>query len=210
MESLQHKLDRIRRPRVQITYDVEVGNAIEKKELAFVVGILSDLSGHREDDIRPLPPVKKRKFVEIDRDNFGHVIEAIKPHLHLVVPNHIDAQLAERAFDFYFTSLDDFNPLALVKQDATLNGIYQKRTKIKDFLVKLDGNENLEELVVKIITDAKARAELKAQIVTEKDKLQKPVTSSVSASVAPKTNGQASTEKPGGTPKSSNPPEGGK
>lgn len=173
MESLQHKLDRIRKPRVQITYDVEIGNAIEKKELAFVVGILADLSGHREDDIRPLPPVKKRKFVEIDRDNIGHVMEAIKPHLHIVVPNHLDIKEKERAFDFYFKSLDDFGPMAIVKQDDTLNSIYDKRTALKDFLVKLDGNEPLEELVQQIVSDPKVRAELRTQVLAEIDKIQK-------------------------------------
>lgn len=173
MESVQHKLDRIRKPRVQITYDVEIGNAIEKKELAFVIGILADLSGHREDDIRPLPPVRKRKFVEIDRDNFGHVMEAIKPHLHLVVANHLDTKEKERAFDFYFSSLDDFNPLDLVKRDDTLKALYDKRTALKDFLVKMDGNDPLEELVRQIISDPKARADLKAQVTAEIDKIQK-------------------------------------
>lgn len=173
MESVQHKLDRIRKPRVQITYDVEIGNAIEKKELAFVVGVLADLSGHREDDVRPLPPVRKRKFVEIDRDNFGHVMEAIKPHLHLVVTNRLDTKEAERAFDFYFTSLDDFNPLDLVKHDETLKAIYDKRTALKDFLVKMDGNEPLEELVRQIVSDPKARSDLKMQVAAEIDKMQK-------------------------------------
>ena len=172
MESLQHKLDRIRKPRVQITYDVEIGNAIEKKELAFVVGILADLSGHREDDTRPLPAVRKRKFVEIDCDNFGHVMEAIKPHLHLIVANRLDTKEKDRAFDFYFTSLDDFNPLAIVKQDDTLKGLYDKRTALKDFLVKMDGNDPLEELVRQIVSDPKLRADLKAQVAAEISKIQ--------------------------------------
>ncbi len=205
MESLQHKLDRIRKPRVQITYDVEIGNAIEKKELAFVVGILSDLSGHREDDIRPLPPVKKRKFVEIDRDNFDHVMEAIKPHLHLVVPNHLDAKEAERAFDFYFTSLDDFNPLNLVKHDDALKALYDKRTELKDFLVKLDGNEPLEELVRQIITDPKARADLKTQVAAEIDKIQKAKASIVTPAKMTTVGTASATQKPT-TPK----PTGGK
>jgi type VI secretion system ImpB/VipA family protein len=196
VESLQHKLDRIRKPRVQITYDVEIGNAIEKKELAFVVGILSDLSGHREDDIRPLPPVKKRKFVEIDRDNFGHVMEAIKPHLHLVVPNHLDTKEAERGFDFYFTSLDDFNPLNLVKHDDALKALYDKRTELKDFLVKLDGNEPLEELVRQIITDPKARADLKTQVAAEIDKIQKAKANIVTPAKVTTAGAAPTTQKP--------------
>ena len=197
MESVQHKLDHIRKPRVQITYDVEIGNAIEKKELAFVVGILADLSGHREDDIRPLPPVRKRKFVEIDRDNIGHVMEAIKPHLHLVVPNHLDTKEAERAFDFYFASLDDFDPLKLVKSDDTLRGIYDIRTALKDFLVKMDGNEPLEELVKQIISDPKARGDLKTQVAAAIDKMQKEKASAAAPMTATPTK---SAPKPGATP----------
>lgn|GEM_PF-188857 len=173
MESLQHKLDRIRKPRVQITYDVEIGNAIEKKELAFVVGILADLSGHREDDIRPLPPVRKRKFVEIDCDNFGHVMEAIRPHLHLVVRNCLDTKEQDRAFDFYFNSMDDLDPLALVKQNPSLKAMYDKRTALKDFLVKMDGNDPLEELVRQIVSDSKVRADLKTQVAAAIDAIQK-------------------------------------
>lgn len=184
MESLQHKLDRIRKPRVQITYDVEIGNAIEKKELAFVVGILADLSGHREDDIRPLPSIKKRKFVEIDRDNFNHVMEAIKPHLHLVVANHLGSKEKEMAFDFYFSSLDDFDPLAIVKNDPTLKGIYDTRNALKDFLTKMDGNEPLENLVRSMVTDPKARAALKTQVAAELDKIQKANANAVTKTAA--------------------------
>ena len=83
-ESLQHKLDRVRSPRVHITYDVETGGAIEMKELPFVVGILADLSGQPE---VPLPRLKERKFVEIDRDNFDEVLKGMKPRLALRVDN---------------------------------------------------------------------------------------------------------------------------
>lgn len=83
-ESTQHKLSRIRPPRVQITYDVEIGGAIVKKEIPFVVGILADLSGINS---IKLPPIKERKFVEIDRDNFGNVMEAYQPALTLKVKN---------------------------------------------------------------------------------------------------------------------------
>ena len=78
-ESTQHKLDRIRPPRVQITYDVEVGDAIEMKELPFVVGVLADLAGKPAEEP---PKLKERKFVEIDRDNFNDVMESIAPRWH--------------------------------------------------------------------------------------------------------------------------------
>ena len=53
-ESVQHKLDRVRRPRVQITYDVETGGAMRMVELPFVVGVLADLSGQPKQALRPL------------------------------------------------------------------------------------------------------------------------------------------------------------
>src|SRR3989440_12847291 len=83
-ESTQHKLDRVRPPRVQITYDVEIGDAIVMKELPFVVGIMSDLSGKPAE---PLPPLKERKYVEIDRDNFNEIMKSIGPRLALRVDN---------------------------------------------------------------------------------------------------------------------------
>src|SRR6476660_8776038 len=83
-ESTQHKLDRVRRPRVHLTYDVEVGGAIQVKELPFVMGVLADLSGK---PLEALPKMKDRKFVEIDRDNFNKVMAAIKPRLAFQVDN---------------------------------------------------------------------------------------------------------------------------
>ena len=68
--STQHKLDRVRPPRVQITYDVETGGAIEIKELPFVVGVLGDFTGQPE---QPLPKLKERRFVEVTPDNFDSV-----------------------------------------------------------------------------------------------------------------------------------------
>src|SRR5258708_8058217 len=85
-ESTQHKLDRVRSPRVHITYDVEVGGAIELKELPFVVGVLGDYTGQPEE---PLAKLKDRKFVEIDIDNFDAVLEGMKPHLSFTVKDKI-------------------------------------------------------------------------------------------------------------------------
>ena len=75
-ESQQHKLDRVRRPRVQITYDVETNGALQKIELPFVVGVLADLSGQPK---TPLKPIKERKFAAIDRDNFNDVLAKAEP-----------------------------------------------------------------------------------------------------------------------------------
>ena len=85
-QSAQHKLDRVRPPRVQITYDVEIGGAIELKELPFVVGVLGDFTGNPE---QPLPRLKERKFVEVNPDNFDTVLEGMKPHLAFAVENKL-------------------------------------------------------------------------------------------------------------------------
>src|ERR1017187_10162844 len=95
-ESTQHKLDRVRSPRVQITYDVEIGGAIELKELPFVVGVLGDLTGQPE---QPLAKLKDRKFVDVNPDNFDTVLEGMKPHLSFAVENKLsEGQMRLHAF----------------------------------------------------------------------------------------------------------------
>src|SRR6187431_286023 len=85
-ESIQHKIARVRPPRIQITYDVEVGGAIELKELPFVVGVMGDFAGKQEE---PLPAFKNRKFVEIDPDNFDQVMAGMSPRLAFTVDNKL-------------------------------------------------------------------------------------------------------------------------
>ena len=107
--STQHKLDRVRPPRVHVTYDVEVGDAIEMKELPFVMGVLGDFTGQPE---QPLPRLRDRKFVEVNPDNFDQVLEGMKPHLSFSVENKLseDADAAQLKVDLHFKSMDDFEP----------------------------------------------------------------------------------------------------
>jgi type VI secretion system protein ImpB len=137
-ESTQHKLDRVRSPRVQITYDVETGGAIVKRELPLVVGVLAGLSG---DTVLP-NALKDRKFVEIDRDNFDSVLEKAAPSLNACT---IDGR--SRAFvpPLAFTSLDSFSPFQIVQKVATLKALFQSRSLLADLVAKLDGNETLEK-----------------------------------------------------------------
>ncbi len=142
-ESTQHKLDRVRSPRVQITYDVETGGAIVKRELPLVVGVLAGLSGHTV-----LPnALKDRKFVEIDRDNFDSVLEKAAPSLNYCTiderPKHFDHPLT-------FTSLDSFSPFQIVQKVASLKALFQSRSLLADLVAKLDGNEVLESRLKKL------------------------------------------------------------
>lgn len=161
LESLQHKLDRVRRPRVQITYDVEIGNAIQMKELPFVIGIMADLSGHRAE---PLPRLKERKFVEIDRDNFNHVMESIVPRLVLRVDNRLTNDNTTMGVDLHFRCIEDFEPLNVVEQVPALHKLYQSRMRLKDLLTKLDGNDALEEMLRTIINDKAQRDALSKEL----------------------------------------------
>lgn len=160
-ESIQHKLDRVRPPRVQITYDVEIGGAIQMKELPFVMGIMADLSGNPTE---PLPKLKDRKFVEIDRDNFNDIMVGTAPR----VTFQVDNKLAEDGEDagkmnveLNFRSMDDFNPVAVVNQVEPLRKLYEARSRLSDLLTKLDGNDDLDQLLQAMVSDADKQSEVK-------------------------------------------------
>ena len=149
-ESLQHTLDRVRSPRVQITYDVEVGDSIEKKEIPFVVGVLGDFSGKPDE---PLPKMMDRKFVEIDRDNFNKVLEGMKPRAAFRVDNKLANDGSQLAVDLRFKSMDDFHPENVAEQITPLKKLVEARKRLSDLLTKLDGNDKLDELLQDVISN---------------------------------------------------------
>ena len=115
-ESTQHKLSRVRPPRVQITYDVENGGASTKKELPFIVGCFAPLSGKSE---RKLPPLSQRKMVEIDRDNFDKVMESIAPKVAFSVPRTLSGE-GDLKVSITFNSINDFGPMEVLLQVGDL------------------------------------------------------------------------------------------
>jgi len=149
-ESTQHKLDRVRPPRVQITYDVETGDAIEMKELPFVLGVLSDLSGKPEE---ALPRLRDRKFVEIDRDNFDAVMRGMKPRLAYRVDNKLSDDNTQMAVELKFNSLDDFEPEQVVRQVEPLRKLLETRLQLQALLAKMDGNDKLTDKLQEIISN---------------------------------------------------------
>jgi type VI secretion system protein ImpB len=156
-ESIQHKLDRVRPPRVQITYDVEVGGAIELKELPFVVGVMGDFVGKPEE---PLPAIKNRKFVEIDPDNFNQVLAGMKPRVAFSVENKLQDDGSNLGVDLKFNSIEDFEPDNVVQQVEPLRKLVEARQKLSDLRSKMDGNEKLENMLNDIISDAGKQKEL--------------------------------------------------
>jgi type VI secretion system protein ImpB len=160
-QSTQHKLDRVRPPRVHITYDVEVGGAIELKELPFVVGVLGDFSGKPE---QPLGRLRDRKFVEIDRDNFDQVLAGMKPRLAYRVDNKLTDSDTKMGVELKFNALEDFEPDQVVQQVEPLRKLVEARQRLSDLLSKMDGNDRLEELLQDVIQNSGAQQQLSAAL----------------------------------------------
>lgn len=162
-QSTQHKLDRVRPPRVHVTYDVEVGDAIELKELPFVMGVLGDFSGQPVD---PLPRLRDRKFVEVNPDNFDSVLEGMKPHLAFSVENKLaeDANAPQLKVDLHFKSMDDFEPEHVARQVKPLRELLDLRTKLSDLRGSLQGNDKLEELLLDAVGDKGKLDKLKNEL----------------------------------------------
>jgi type VI secretion system protein ImpB len=149
-ESLQHKLDRVRSPRVHITYDVETGGAIEMKELPFVMGVLADLSGQPEE---ALPRMANRRFVEIDRDNFNEVMAGMKPRLAYRVDNELTDDGSKLGVELRFNHMNDFSPERVAEQVEPLRKLMQIRQQLSGLLAKTDGNDSLSERLQEIISN---------------------------------------------------------
>ena len=160
-ESTQKKLTRIRPPRVQITYDVETGGAIEKKELPLIVGILADLSGKPE---TPLMPIKARKFVEIDRDNFNDVMASCAPRLAFQVDNKLQDDNTKMNVELKFRKIDDLRPEAVVQQVEPLRKLFEARQRLNDLIAKLDGNDDLDVLLQDIAKNTDKQQEIKKAV----------------------------------------------
>jgi len=161
--STQHKLDRVRPPRVHVTYDVEIGDAIELKELPFVMGVLGDFTGMPSE---PLPRLRDRKFVEVNPDNFDSVLEGMKPHLAFSVENKLseDSNAPMLKVDLHFKSMDDFAPENVAQQVRPLKELMDLRTKLSDLRGSLQGNDKLEELLLNAVGDKSKLDKLKQEM----------------------------------------------
>ncbi|MEX2188828.1 MAG: type VI secretion system contractile sheath small subunit [Pirellulales bacterium] len=149
-ESQQKKLSRVRKPRVHITYDVEIGDARVKKELPFVVGVLGDFSGN---PTQPLKSFKDRKFVQIDRDNFNDVMARMSPGLKLRVENTLKGDGSEIGVQLKFNSLDDFDPAKIVDQVEPLKKLMETRQKLTELLGKVDLADDFEQQIEDLLKD---------------------------------------------------------
>lgn len=160
-ESLQHKLDRVRRPRVQITYDVETGGALERRELPFVVGVMANLSAQPK---TALSPLKERKFVPIDRDNFNDVLAKAQPRIATRVENRLGDEEGELPVELSFENMDDFEPANVAKQIPALKNLLDLRNQLSQLLNKLEGNDKLEALLNEVLNDEEAAKTLASDL----------------------------------------------
>jgi len=158
-DSVQKRLEKVRPPRVQLTYDVEIGDAIEQKEIPFVVGVLGDFSGQQDPD-KPLPKLKDRKFVNVDMDNFDEVMKGMAPKTSYRVKNKLSADGGEFAVNLAFDRIDDFRPEAVVQQVEPLRKLLEARTKLNDLRNKLAGNEKLEDILGDVLNNTEQLKQL--------------------------------------------------
>jgi len=143
-ESVNDKLERVRKPRVHIKYEVETEGAVVEKELPFVVGVMGDFSADSTEEKKPL---KERKFINIDRDNFDDVMKRMAPGLNMKVENTIADDGSDMSVQLKFSSMDDFEPSQIVDQVEPLKKLKDVRDKLRDLLTKSDRSDKLENIL---------------------------------------------------------------
>ncbi|MFT3857865.1 MAG: type VI secretion system contractile sheath small subunit [Aquabacterium sp.] len=161
-DSVQKRLERVRPPRVQLTYDVEIGDAIEQKELPFVMGVMGDFTGQADPE-RPQPRLKDRKFVNVDMDNFDEVLAGMAPRASYRVRNKLSPDGGEFAVNLEFKKMDDFRPESVVAQVEPLRKLLEARTKLSDLRNKLAGNDRLEDLLGEVLSSTEQLKKLSAE-----------------------------------------------
>jgi type VI secretion system protein ImpB len=159
--SIHDKLERVRRPRVHISYQVETEGAVVEKELPFVVGVLGDFSGQ---PTQPLKPLKDRKFIQIDRDNFNDVMARMTPGLNIKVENTLTQAGGEMPVSLKFNSMDDFEPGRVVQQVEPLRKLLETRNKLRDLMSKIDRSEDLETLLERVLQNTEDIKKLSAEL----------------------------------------------
>ena len=163
--SVHDKLNRVRKPRVHITYEVETEGAEVVRELPFVVGVMGDFSG---DPTAPLRPLADRKFIQIDRDNFNEVMAGMNPGLKLKVDNTLSEEGGQMAVDLKFKSIDDFEPARVAQQVPALRALLETRAKLRDLMSKVDRSDELEGLLEQVLQNADDLKSLSSQLGIDK------------------------------------------
>ena len=158
---------RVNKNRVSITYDVEIKGKKEKKELPFVVGIVGDYSGHKDESLKK--DLADREFMGIDKDNFGAVMTKIGPVLNFTVDNTLLDDGSQFEVNLKFNSMNDFKPESLLEQIEPLKNLLQTRNQLKDLLSKADRSRDLERLLKEILQNADSIESLATELGVKKE-----------------------------------------
>jgi type VI secretion system protein ImpB len=159
--SVHDKLNRVRKPRVHITYEVETEGAEIQRELPFVVGVMGDFSG---DPTAPLRPLADRKFIQIDRDNFNDVMAGMTPGLKLKVDNTLSEEGGQMSVELKFSAMEDFEPARVAQQVPALRALLETRAKLRDLMSKVDRSEELESLLEQVLKSEDEMKSLSSQL----------------------------------------------
>jgi len=161
MSSIHDDLGRNQPPFVHIRYDVNVGNAIEQRELPFVVVVMADLSAHSRNK---LPKLKNRPLVDINRQTFNTVLAKTGTTVKFEVENRLQEGGDDLRINLAFKSLDDFEPQRVAEKVAEnvkqFGRLLELRRRIKMLLTSMDGNDDVEAMLKTLITDESARKQL--------------------------------------------------
>lgn len=160
-ESQQKKLSRVRKPRVHLEYEVEIGDATKLVELPFVVGVMGDFSG---DPTQKLKPLKDRKFTEINRDNFDSVMKAMTPGLNLRVENTLAGDGSEMSVNLEFSKMEDFEPAKVAEQIEPLKKLIETRDKLRDLTTKVDRSADLENVLEQVLSNSENLKQLSGEL----------------------------------------------
>jgi type VI secretion system protein ImpB len=164
-DSFQQRRKRQRPARVNITYDVETGGAMVKKELPFVMGVLADLSGDGADQ---LPELADREFVEVRPDNFDKVLKGMKPKLQFAVDNKLEEGATDRiGVELEFAEFADFSPERVAGRVEPLKKLLDKRKDLADLKGKLATNRKLNKLLQHVLADEESKAKLRSELEGE-------------------------------------------
>jgi type VI secretion system protein ImpB len=162
--SIHDKLERVRKPRVHITYQVETEGAEVEKELPFIVGVLGDFSGN---PTAPLKPLRERKFIQIDRDNFNDIMARMTPGVNFRVENTLKGDGSELAIQLKLNSIEDFEPARIVQQVEPLQKLLATRDKLRDLLTKVDRSEDLEALLERVLQNTDELKKLSSDLSSQ-------------------------------------------
>ena len=170
-DNVQQKLKRVRPPRVKISYDVEIGDAVENRELPFVGAIIADLSG---DNSKAQVSLRERKFVEVDNENVDEAMSGINPKLSFTVDDKLTDGGGTLNVALDFSSMSDFQPESVIQQVEPLRRLYEARQRLNDLAAKLDGNDELDSLLLQVIQDTAKREALESELKSQGDQMDNP------------------------------------